>query len=480
MTTKKDLVEAHAFSRRRLVTAFLSGAPGGREVEPSRPGRTIIGGAALALLLVAGAAIASVLAPRTQTDWDKAGLIISKQTGERYVVTAQGAPLRPVINVTSAQLILGAHVTPTIVSQKTLDGRTPGDDIGILGAPQQLPTESSFVESGWTACTSDGAGISVDIARRPGVSTASGAGTTVTTDGKTFWVVAQGADHHAWRYQVPSLDGVDNLLEAIGLPPEAQAARVSASWLALFPEGGSLGAESFGLGSKVGQKLSYAGRSGIAANARVGDFTTVGSRAFLLTADGPAPLDPFAAAVYTTIAPSDNGAASRGTGQLPGVSQVAPTWSEAHWPTAKLSPLSGPVCGRLSAKAGSAPYVTLAGSPHGHAWSSPAAGKLEPVADPGTGAMVRSGDWGQTTSSSVWIVDDRAKAYPIQDEQTLARLTFDSYHAPLVPDSWIKVLGAGVPLSTALALCPPAMPQPTGQGSGQGTTAEKSGSSSCS
>ena len=44
MATKKDLVEAYSFSRRRLVTAFLSGAPGGREVEPSRPGRTVVGG----------------------------------------------------------------------------------------------------------------------------------------------------------------------------------------------------------------------------------------------------------------------------------------------------------------------------------------------------------------------------------------------------------------------------------------------------
>ena len=34
MATKKDLVEAQSFSRRRLTTAFVSGAPGGREVEP--------------------------------------------------------------------------------------------------------------------------------------------------------------------------------------------------------------------------------------------------------------------------------------------------------------------------------------------------------------------------------------------------------------------------------------------------------------
>jgi len=458
VTTKKDLVEAHAFSRRRLVTAFLSGAPGGREVEPSRPGRTIVGGAALALLLVAGAAIASVLAPRTQTDWDKPGLIISKQTGERYVITKQGAPLRPVINVASAQLILGAHLTPTIVSQKTLDGRTPGDDIGILGAPQELPTQSAFVESGWTACTADGAGISVDIARRPAVSVAHRAGTVVTADGKTFWVVADGADGRAWRYQVPSVPGEDNLLEAVGLTQESRALHVSDSWLALFPAGGTLGFDSFGLGARAGQRLSYAGRSGIAPTARVGDFATVTStgRVFLLTPDGPAPLDPFAAAIYTTSAELvGNGPKEAGTGQLPGVGQSSPTWTSAHWPETTLHPLSGTVCGKLVATPGAAPYTLLAGDPKGHAWSAPAAGVLEPVADPGTGALVRSGDWGQTTGGSVWIVDDRARAYPLQDQQTLDTLGFTSYRAPLVPDSWIKVLGAGVPLSSALALCPP-------------------------
>jgi len=459
MTTKKDLIEAHAFSRRRLVTAFLSGAPGGREVEPSRPGRTIVGGAALALLLVAGAAIASVLAPRTQSDWDKPGLVISKETGERYVITKQGAPLRPVINVTSAQLILGAHVTPTIVSQKTLDGQTPGDDIGILGAPQQLPTESSFVESGWTACTADGAGISVDVSRRPAVSAAPGEAVVVTTDGKTFWVVADGPEHQAHRYQVPAMQGEDNLLEAIGLPQESQALHVPAAWLALFPAGGALGSESFGLGGRVGQPLSYAGKAGIAADARVGDFATVKStgRVFLLTPDGPAPLDPFAAAIYTTSAEltAHGGPRERGTGALPGIGQASPTWSSAVWPTDTLRPVSGPVCGQLVAKPGAAPTVLLAASPRGRAWSSPGAGVLAPVADPGSGALVRSGDWGQTTGSSVWIVDDRAKAYPIQDEQTLATLGFSSYKAPLVPDAWIKVLGAGVPLSSALALCSP-------------------------
>ena len=141
MATKKDLVEAHAFSRRRLVTAFLSGAPGGREVEPARPGRTIVGGIALAVLLVAAAAIASVLASKTEEDWNKVGLVVSREEAAPYVILEdeETPELIPILNITSAQLILGAGVEPTYVEQDVIEQQTPGETIGIFGAPQTLP-----------------------------------------------------------------------------------------------------------------------------------------------------------------------------------------------------------------------------------------------------------------------------------------------------------------------------------------------------
>lgn len=69
MATQKDLAEAYAFNRRRLITAFVSGAPGGREVEPVRRGWTLVGGLALAALLVAVAAIAGVVLPTLDEKW---------------------------------------------------------------------------------------------------------------------------------------------------------------------------------------------------------------------------------------------------------------------------------------------------------------------------------------------------------------------------------------------------------------------------
>ena len=77
MATGRDLAEAHSFGRRRLVTAFVSGRSGGSAVEPSRPGRTLVCGLALAVLLVAGAgAIAGLLSPKDPAGWTDPGLVI--------------------------------------------------------------------------------------------------------------------------------------------------------------------------------------------------------------------------------------------------------------------------------------------------------------------------------------------------------------------------------------------------------------------
>ena len=160
MATKKDLVEAHAFSRRRLVTAFVSGAPGGREVEPVRPGRVLIGGVALSVLLLAGAAIAGFLLGRPPAQWLDAGsFVISKDTGEQYVVLRGGDDpvLQRVPNYVSAQLLLGdAELTPSTVRDKYIRTVQLGEDLGIEGAPAGLPSAGELVDDGWTACTGAG------------------------------------------------------------------------------------------------------------------------------------------------------------------------------------------------------------------------------------------------------------------------------------------------------------------------------------
>jgi type VII secretion protein EccB len=469
VATKKDLVEAYSFSRRRLVTAFLSGAPGGREVEPSRPGRTVIGGLALAVLLLAGAAIASVLASRTEEDWNKIGLVVSRQEAAPYVILDDGddPTLIPVINITSAQLILGAGVEPTYVDQSVIEDQTPGDPIGIAGAPQTLPRPKQFIQSGWTACTDSGIGITTSVSTDDLVSAGPALGTVVRA-GDSYWVLATHSEdseqRRTYRYALPEAknphhDPVDDLLLAIGLKNvRREATEVPLDWLALFPEGGQLGAASFDFadGGQLLKDPSYP------SDARVGDYIDDGEGPpLVLTKEGPSALSDFAFQVLKNTQFGKREQQPRSV-QMARPSTVAAkrSYTDALWPDELLDQVTGPPCALLVAKAGDPPGVLLAESPHGQATPDRdlAADRKNVVIDPGRGAFVRIGDWDASTGGAPYVIDPRGKTYALEGRDTVDKLGYDSDQAPMITDAWLKLFPAGVTLSTSAALCPPALP----------------------
>ena len=249
MATKKDLVEAYAFSRRRLVTAFVSGAPGGREVEPSRPGRSIVGGLALAVLLIAGAAIAGIFTSNVDPGWaDEAGLVISKEEAEVFVITgSDGDPvLHPILNITSAKLILGSEVEPKVIPEEYIAEVEIGSDLGIFGAPYDVPDVSRLVESGWTSCTDDAdGGLRLSLSGDPLVTAAPDDGAVLVGVGDQVWLVATSRPDRdgvvsAHRYLVPDADSTRQglVLNALGLGSgRAEVTPVSREWVNLFPAG---------------------------------------------------------------------------------------------------------------------------------------------------------------------------------------------------------------------------------------------------
>jgi type VII secretion protein EccB len=475
MATKKDLVEAYSFSRRRLVTAFVSGAPGGREVEPARPGRTIVGGVALAVLLAAGAAIAGVFSPRTPDDWTDSGLILSKETGAAYVIVpsddedeSADVVLRPVINSTSAKLILGADSEPMFVPQDTIDAQHIGEDIGILGAPASLPTSSLLIDSGWTACTADGRGVSARISADPDVTVAPSYGITVESGGDLY-VLAQPADvgpgtEGAYLYSVPpqrssKADETDNLLEALHLGITSEAITVPRQWLTLFPSGGELDWSSFGIGG-FGQKPD-AELPGDAAGAVVGDLlVTDDGKELIVTDSGPVALDPFSAAVYEhVLTPRGRVPHQVPVDTEPSVGRGDPLLGEAHWPDAALQELPESPCAQLAAEHGEAPLVEL-----GYAGESSAVSPGVPAdrttqeVDPGRGAYVLSGSWADRASGSPFVIDSKGRANPLVGSTTADLLGYGEHPVVVVPDTWVKLFGCGVDLSPDAALLPPTEP----------------------
>lgn len=462
MATKKDLVEAYSFSRRRLTTAFLSGAPGGREVEPSRPGRTVIGGLALAVLLIAGAAIAAVLASRSPADWNQIGLVVTRgdQPATYVILEESSSPtLIPVINITSAQLILGADVKATSVDQSIVDEQTPGIPIGILGAPQTLPRPSQFVDTGWTACTDDRVGTQVDVSATERVQREPEAAVVVENQDQQWLIAtspARDRDRRTYRYLITP-EVKDQFLTGFDLDQRSAATKVPQEWLALFPEGGALGAEGFGI-SDFGKPVQ-----GGPAGVRVGDYVVDDSgQAGVYFDGGVQRLDEFSLALLQNLDYGDGDGPQPISGELP-AEFADTTYAEAMWPDAAPEPLASPPCAQLDVDPEHKPYVWLAGSPDDVAVSPPTgaegsipADERRVTVDRGAGAFVLSGSWEQQTSDATLVVDPLGKVYPLVGGPiTLQKLRYDKADAPLVPDEWLTLFEPGVALSTSAALCPP-------------------------
>ncbi len=460
MATKKDLVEAYSFSRRRLVTAFVSGAPGGREVEPARPGRTIVGGLALSVLLVAGAAIAGVFASTAPNDWKSPGLIISTDTGAAYVITDEDDPeLRPVSNMTSAKLILGADAKPRMIAQKTIDDQRIGNDIGIFGAPASLPTPSLLIDSGWTACTAAQAGIRVRIAEQPDTTAVPRLGLTVVSEGKYYVVVPTdsarpGAEHTgAYVYPVPPQGRggkqTDNLLAALHLQPMGKAVPVSREWINLFPAGAPLTWSSFEL-KGLGKTPTYAAQdaAGVLQDHKVGDLLEAGTEKLLLTDSGPIALSDFAAAVYTQVVAPDNSVAQpMPVDTAPRVPRDTTTLADAHWPESLPEDSMDEPCAQLTAEHGRAPVADLVAPGEASSGEGVPAGQKDPVVAPGRGAYVLSGGWGDTDDGAPFVIDGKGRANPLVGADAPSLLGYDGYPVAVVPDTWVKLFGCGVNLS---------------------------------
>ncbi len=451
MATKKDLVEAHAFSRRRLVTAFVSGAPGGREVEPVRPGRVLIGGVALSVLLLAGAAIAGFLLGRPPAQWLEAGsFVISKDTGEQYVVMRGGEDplLQRVPNYVSAQLLLQqAALTPFTVRDKYIRTVQLGEDLGIEGAPAGLPSAGELVDDGWTACTASGVGIKVAIQQRPSVEDLAGSAFLVSSNDQQ-WLIATAPERgsepgRAYRFPMPA-DATQASTIGNRLGFSASVSEVDEDWLNLFPLGDALERDSFGVADE-GRPVPYADTGTDLSQYRIGDLLTSSSgRSYLLGDEGPEPLGDFASMVYEVVGADavqldeDLSAQFGDTGYPP------------EWPVGLPAAVAGgALCGVLHPGAGAAPAVSLATDPSGAADPADISpGRHDVEVEPSAGAYVLSGSDDSAESGSPYVIDTKGEKYELIGVQVPDFIGYADVDPPLVPSSWLGFFEPGVSLST--------------------------------
>jgi hypothetical protein len=466
MATRKDLVEAHSFNRRRLVTAFVSGAPGGREVDPVRPGRTVAAGLAVSVLVLAGAAVYAALGSPSTVDWDSEALVSDRETGADYLLLRTDDPddgsrteLRPLANITSAMLVLGHDVTTSEASHDDVVGHRRGAPVGIVGAPATPPDAGDLVQDGWTACSGDATsvgatGLRVTLVDDPDVDAAPDAAFLVSTGADDLFLLVQSesaAGEEAVALPVPA-DATDRLLDAVAGTRRTAAVPVPAELVALFPTGAALDAEAFGIDpADLGDRWALRRElddPAARASAEVGDLLEVDGRSYLLTVDGIRPLTAFERAVWQDVEVDGAGAAD-GVGVLDGVSTVPDvafsTGVEAtSWPGDVLpGGGQGEPCALLDTS-GPTPRTLLATAGAGASGAGVAVGEVERTVATGGGAFVSSDD-------GPVLVDERGTAYPVGTGGEQEALGYARVAEVVVPGAWIDVLGEGVSLTSEAA-----------------------------
>ena len=216
MASNKDILNAQRFNRRRLVTAFISGTPGG-----------LIGGIVISLLMLGIAFAMGKFSPTLPDNWQNNTLIIVKGTGARYY-SVQGV-LHPIYNVTSARMRTPAGSLQTVsVGEKVIAGIPRGDAIGEPEAPDNVPAPADLKATEWNACVMENASTHTWVSIRPdGLEPVT---TTLVKQGDTLYVIAENVRH---RIEPEHLEVLKNTLNINDSP----VFDVPADWLNLFNNG---------------------------------------------------------------------------------------------------------------------------------------------------------------------------------------------------------------------------------------------------
>lgn len=448
MASKRDLIEAYAYNRRRMVSAVLSGAPGGREVESVSRSRPVVAGLVLGGLLVAGAAVAGLFVTPLPSGWDNGYVVVGQGSAARFV--SINGTLHPVLNATSARLILPSDrgFQVLLVDDTKIRSTPHGATLGILGAPDDLPPASSLLQSGWVSCL-DGTRTTLSITAQtpPAYADASGLTVKVTgVDHDVRYLLAAGR-----RYGVAPA-GYDAVKQYLGQLQTPQGA--PGGWVDRFNPGTDLAFDSFafqGGRNQIGRALAPAFTVGTTVTS-IGQLVAnrdEGGAASVMVADGTIPLTPFATAVYRAVAPGDLGRPV--TVSNADLAKIQPSDTQgfipADWPTAVPKPATGIPCAVLETTEGGQAATTHLALPSADSSWVRMPFTREVYVQPGHGALVRAS--ATAADGPVSVVDQSGRSSLLTDPsaETLARLGYSGLTPRLVPPSWVGQLSAGPALS---------------------------------
>ncbi|BBX75290.1 type VII secretion protein EccB [Mycobacterium shinjukuense] len=453
-------------------------------VDPLRTqSRAVLMGVLLLITGLIGCFVFSLIRPNTQAASNQ--ILADRSTAALYVRV--GDELHPVLNLTSARLIVGRPLNPTTVKSAELDRFPRGNLIGIPGAPERMVQNNSR-NADWTVCDTIGGpagravhsmGVTVIAGRPDSEGTRAGplpAGQVILVDsGAGTWLL--------WDGKRSRIDLADHAItNALGLglsDPAIPAPRPVASGLFnAIPEAPPLTAPVI---PDAGSPANFAVPAPIGAVVTAYSLdTTPSDTYYAVLPDGLQPISPVLAAIlrntnsYGLQQPPRLGADE--VARLP-VSRMLDTARYPSQPVSLVDMAGNPViCAHWSKPAGAAtssltllagsePPVTvrtveLVGAGQG-------GGASRVALAPGTGYFVQSVGGGATapaTGSLFWVSDTGVR-YGIDTEtsevagdigttgrgKTVAALGLNEPAVP-IPWSMLTLFAAGPTLSRADAL----------------------------
>ncbi|MDF4252605.1 type VII secretion protein EccB [Streptomyces sp. WMMB303] len=447
MATTRELAEAHAYGNRRQQTGLLRGTDEALRDPRRRLNRSLGGGVALGVLVMAGFGIAGWLGGGKGPDLPGDGAVVVSGSGDRYVMS--DGVLHPALNLSSALLVGGGKRTE--VRADALKGVRRGPPVGIPAAPDALPGKSALSTEEWTVCTVPGeesgqqTRTHLYVAVPDTVSGNAEATVIAKSPGGDLWLLTQGR-----RFSLS-----EPVRDALGLQRGEQIP-LADEVLATVPEGPAMRTPQSvqGEGDEPNARLPVRATIGDLAGSDLGG---VNPQYYQVRDDGLVAVSEFVYTLLRTtgvdeleLTPAQAAAAPRSEAAAPG----DPAWPE-RLPEAASRDRGRPLC--VSTAPGSTPgdapwqaTVTLPERmprPDGLAPVSAAGGRPlgrvdELYVPPGGGAVVRAtasaGSGGTYT-----LVTDTGTAYPFASADAVTRLGYVAKQAPSLPKGFVELLPRG-------------------------------------
>lgn len=458
MATTREQAESHAYDNKRQATSLIRGTDEALRDPRRRLNRSLAGGVAVGVLVMAGFGIAGWLGGGKGPKLPGEGAVVVSGSGDRYVMS-EGV-LHPALNLSSALLVGGGKRTE--VRSDALGGVRRGLPVGIPSAPDALPAKGALSDDAWTVCTVPGEEsgetarthvyVAVpDAASSAGAGAGSGSSRSATVlaraPGGTLWLLTDGR-----RFAL-----TEPVRDALGLQ-RAEQVPLSDAFLATVPEGPAIKAPARAGGGDGGGRP----KARLPVEAAVGDLVNsdlrgVNPQFYQVREDGLVSVSELVYALLLTTGATEHRMTPAQAAEAPRSGAKAPgdrAWPE-RLPEADRRDRGRPVC--VSTPPGSAPgdapweatvhLPERMPEPEGVRAVSASGGRGFGKVDalyvpPGKGAVVRAtasaGSGGTYT-----LVTDSGTAYPFASGEAVTRLAYEAKKAPSVPKGFVALLPSG-------------------------------------